>query len=79
MDHEQDSMNQSAGRRECWCEGMGEEITRMMRRFGPPEDVQQHFRTARIEFLKGVRAMLDDRIEKLQSVPSSKGSSIPVD
>ena len=69
---------QEQAKRECWCEGMGEELTRMMRRFGPPDDVQQHFRAARVEFLKGVRAMLDDRIEKMSRDPS-KGTTVPID
>lgn len=68
----------SQAKRECWCEGMGEEVTRLMRKFGPSEDVQSHFRTARIEFLKGLRAILDERIEKLSATPS-RGTSIPVD
>jgi hypothetical protein len=34
--------------------------------FEPSEQVAGHFRQARIEFLKGLRQILDNRIENLQ-------------
>ena len=37
----------------------------ILRCFEPPPDVTQHFRNARIEVLKGVRRMIDHRIEAL--------------
>jgi len=39
----------------------------------------EHFRKSRIEFLKGLRSMLDSRIEKLQHKEQKKGTSVPVD
>jgi hypothetical protein len=36
------------------------------RAFEPSEQVAGHFRQARIEFLKGVRQILDNRIEDLE-------------
>jgi hypothetical protein len=39
----------------------------------------EHFRNSRIEFLKGLRSMLDSRIEKLQKKEQKRGTSVPVD
>jgi hypothetical protein len=71
---------QQQQKQQCWCEGLGEEFARMARTLGPSEEVQGHFRTARIEFLKGLRAMIDDRIDKAsRAQQASKGSTIAVD
>jgi len=35
--------------------------------FEPSHEVKSHFRQARIEFLKGVRQILDNRIDDLQA------------
>ena len=43
-----------------------------------PEQTQEHFRTARIEVLKGIRSLLDARIERL-SQHESKGTSVTVE
>ncbi|MBZ5610112.1 MAG: hypothetical protein LAP38_17765 [Acidobacteriia bacterium] len=43
-----------------------------------PEDTREHFRNARIEVLKGMRSLLDARIERLsQSEP--KGTKVAVE
>lgn len=42
------------------------------------EDARQHFRNSRIEVLKGFRAILDARIDKLSRAPA-QGSSIKVE
>jgi hypothetical protein len=49
-----------------------------MRRLGPPEQARQHFESARIEMLKGLRALLDARIEQ-RSKAKTKGEKIAVD
>jgi hypothetical protein len=46
--------------------------------FEPPAGAGQHFRQARIEFLKGIRALIDHRIERL-SRASQKGTRIVVE
>ena len=46
------------------------------RRFS--EAGQGHFRNARVEFLKGLRAMLDDRIARL-SREEAKGTHVTVE
>jgi hypothetical protein len=37
-----------------------------------------HFRNSRVEFLKGIRSIIDDRIANL-SRPENKGTRVPVD
>ena len=43
-----------------------------------PEGTQEHFRNARIEVLKGIRSMLDARIDRL-SKRAQKGTKIVVE
>jgi len=42
------------------------------------EAARDHFRTSRVEFLKGVRSLLDDRIAHL-SKQESKGTKVTVE
>jgi hypothetical protein len=58
----------------CICE----DIANMMRNFGPSESVVAHFRTAHIEMLKGIRQMIDDRIQRTQK-KDAKGTSFGVE
>lgn len=62
----------------CVCMGAGPALTEFLERMGPPEDVKAHFRAARVEFLKGIRALIDQRIEQL-SRTEEKGATIPVE
>jgi hypothetical protein len=39
---------------------------------------RDHFRNSRVEFLKGIRSMLDDRIERL-SREERRGTTVPVE
>jgi hypothetical protein len=43
-----------------------------------PKNARDHFRNSRIEFLKGIRSLIDRRIEEL-SRPEAKGTSVPVE
>jgi len=43
-----------------------------------PESTQAHFRTARLEVLKGIRSLLDARIDRL-SQHAQKGTPISVE
>ncbi len=47
-------------------------------RLGVSEEVHQHLTNARIEVLKAVRRVLDDRIEHLSKKPEH-GAKIPVE
>jgi hypothetical protein len=53
-------------------------LTEFLRRIGPPEEARQHFDSARIEFLKGLRSLLDAKIERVAR-RSAKGEKIPVE
>jgi hypothetical protein len=67
---------------QCLCAGAGPAVTgavsHMMRQYGPSEPVRRHFSQARLEILKGLRALLDQRIEEIQK-PPSRGSKVTVD
>ena len=63
---------------DCGCRGTGPLLTAFLRRLGPSEDVSQHFRTAQLEVLKGLRALLDEQIAA-RSEPPRHGTKIPVE
>lgn len=48
---------------------VGDDIRRLVRNMGPSSAASAHFRTARVEFWKGVRQVIDDRIETISSKP----------
>jgi len=61
---------------QCLCMGMGPKVTAMLKcRSGA---AQQHLNNARVEFLKAVRAMIDDRIDELGR-SRKKGTSVTVE
>jgi hypothetical protein len=43
------------------------------------EGTKDHFRNSRIEFLKGVRSLIDDRIEHLSRDEGQKGTHVTVE
>jgi hypothetical protein len=50
----------------------------LLRRLGPPEQARRHFDAARVEFLKGLRAVIDARIEQV-SKANAKGQKISIE
>jgi hypothetical protein len=76
MSEEKASSANVTGR--CLCMGAGPAFTEMIEKLAPEEGVRRHFTNARIEFLKGLRAMIDRRIENL-SQEKEKGSKIDVE
>lgn len=48
------------------------------RAFRMPEEAGEHFRQARIEFLKGIREIVDQKIQKLSN-PSRRGTRVTVE
>ena len=63
---------------ECFCMGAGPQVSAALKMGS--EKTRQHFRTARIEFLKGLRNLIDERIETLsQDTGAQKGAKIEVD
>jgi len=68
------------GHADCMCCQATEVIGRMMRVLGPSEEAAEHFRQSRLEFLKGIRKVLDDQIERAGKAPGHKqGSRIVVE
>ena len=47
--------------------------------FGLPPNAGEHFRQARIEILKGIRSLLDNRIEALAQKTHKSGTHITVE
>ena len=62
----------------CVCQGAGPFLTECLRHLGPPEAARQHFDAARIEFLKGLRAMIEAGLGKV-SKPKARGEKIEVE
>lgn len=57
---------------------IADELVRLMRRLAPSDEAQDHFTRAHVEFLKGVRTVIDERIDGL-STEREKGTSIKVE
>jgi hypothetical protein len=70
------SKKSPAASAQCICQGTMPVLTELLRRLGPPEPVRRHFDAARLEFLKGLRALLDARIAE---VSKPKGEKIEVE
>ena len=66
----------------CLCAGTGPAVSgvmsKLMHDFGPSEPVRQHFKQARLEILKGLRAILDQRIQDIQKQPQ-RGVKVTID
>lgn len=54
------------------------DICDLLRVLAPSEEALGHFRNARVEVLKGVRAIIDSRIERL-SRERQKGMPVTID
>ncbi len=62
----------------CICQGAGPALSELLQRIGPPEQARRHFESARVEFLKGLRALIDARIESI-STKHRRGEKINVE
>lgn len=62
----------------CLCQGFGPLFSDLLQRLAPPAEARGHFEAARLEFLKGLRALLDARIAQ-RSKPRAKGQKISID
>ena len=60
------------------CDTPGELLDELLRRLAPPAEARRHFESARVEFLKGIRAVLDSRIERF-SKSKGRGQSINIE
>ena len=63
---------------ECFCKGFGPQATAFAGHLWSKATCE-HFRNSRIEFLKGIRSLIDHRIEKLSRHAEPRGTSVPVD
>jgi hypothetical protein len=77
----------------CWCSTLrddlnrvgdelnrvGNEIGSMLKNLGPSQEVVGHFRSARIEVLKGFRQMIDDRISRAEAAGHTGGTKFGVE
>lgn len=57
---------------------LGAEIDNLLRSVIPSDEASQHFSNARLEVLKGVRAIINARIDRLSS-EGRKGVSIKIE
>lgn len=57
---------------------IADELGRLLRRVAPSDEAQAHFRRAHVEFLKGIRTVIDERIEGL-SEERAPGTSITIE
>ncbi|MCX6597351.1 MAG: hypothetical protein NTV70_13395 [Acidobacteria bacterium] len=64
--------------KQCVCMGAGPALSQILTKLGPGEEAAEHFRGARVEFLKGIRALIDKQLESLAK-PESKGSKVTVE
>ncbi len=61
----------------CYCMGAGPQVSDMLRH-ACPDSARDHFRSARVEFLKGLRQLIDHRIASL-SKEERKGTAVTVE
>ena len=61
------------------CNRIKEGIDSFFGMFLPPEEACKHFREARIEMLRGFRAIIDARIEHLSSRGGAQGTRVTVE
>ena len=77
--NKQQTKRQAAGERVpsegCLCR---DALDRVRELLGVSPDVQQHFANSRVEFLKAIRTMIDQRIAHLSS-SGQQGTKIPVE
>jgi hypothetical protein len=72
-------MNNEKQSANCGCMGAGPAFTDFIGRLGPRQ-ARDHFRAARVEFLKGLRALIDARIDHLsKSKEAQTGTTVPVE
>lgn len=62
----------------CVCRGAGPQATAMFRNMWS-KSTRDHFRNSRMEFLKGVRSLIDERIDRLSRHSQQKGTTVPVE
>ena len=69
------SANEHASNERCLCREVVDHISKV---FDVPPAVREHLTNSRVEFLKAIRAVIDQRIEHLSSA-GQRGSHIAVE
>ena len=62
----------------CICGGKGPAVSEMLRMMMPSDTAGEHFRNGTIEFLKGFRDLLDQRIQMMAET-QTKGTKLNVE
>ena len=68
----------SARNQDCICGGKGPAVSAMLRMMAPADGAGEHFRNAGVEFLKGLRDLIDQRIQTM-SEAEIKGTKLNVE
>lgn len=68
----------AGAQREYWCCRLRRGLEEIAGNFAPPDAACSHFREARIEVLRGIREMIDHKIQRL-SREDTRGSRIVVE
>ena len=63
----------------CFCGSIRKGLEEAAEMFFPPETACNHFREARIEFLRGIRDIVDQRIDRLSRNKPAGGTRIVVE
>ena len=63
----------------CMCCKASQVMGGFFREFGPSDEAKDHFRHSRVEFLKGIRRLVDDQIERASREPHQRGAKIVVE
>ncbi|HTM50094.1 MAG TPA: hypothetical protein VL285_15480 [Bryobacteraceae bacterium] len=61
----------------CFCHGAGPRVSNLFRDCWS-QATKDHFHNSRVEFWKGVRSLIDERIERM-SRQERKGTTVPVE
>lgn len=62
-----------------FCDWIREGAERTANMFTPPPSAGKHFREARLELLRGIRELIDHRIDRLSRNRNGKGTRVVVD
>lgn len=63
---------------DAFCDGLRDGLHSLADSITPPATATRHFHQARIEFLSGIREMIDHRIDRL-SRQHNRGTTVPVE
>ncbi len=74
----ENEQTQAGAKSDCFCDGAGPRFTHKAREMRA-NVTAEHFRNAGVDFLKGIRSLLDLGIDRLSREPNLRGSTVNVD